>query len=179
MQGMTNAELQFQIAVRDQIIQNQREAQSNLWVLLVSSGLNHKQILELATKQGITIEDWIMPPGSPVLRKQSPVPISARYPQFLSLPRSPMYESHEKSNVTPPRNHPCEFMKLESSNNKRNTQINNSSFRGMDYKPLEYRRPDMRNLNQLDGTFSRTSEGSPTEVGNGICTMRQEHHSSF
>jgi len=177
--GMTNAELQFQIAVRDQIIQNQREAQSNLWVLLVSSGLNHKQILELATKQGITIEDWIMPPGSPVLRKQSPVPISARYPQLLPLPRSPMYESCEKSNVTPPRIHPCEFMKLESSNNQRNTHINNSPCGGMDYKPIEYRGPDMRNMNRPDGTFSRTSEGSPTEVGNGICTMRQEHHSSF
>lgn len=177
--GMTNAELQFQIAVRDQIIQNQREAQSNLWVLLVSSGLNHKQILELATKQGITIEDWIMPPGSPVLRKQSPVPISARYPQILPLPRNPTYESYEKSDVTPPRNNSCDFIKLESSNNQRSTQINSSPSGGMDYKPIEYRRPDRENMKQPDGTFSRTSEGSPAEVGNGICTMRQEHHSSF
>ncbi|OMP01695.1 hypothetical protein COLO4_11662 [Corchorus olitorius] len=58
--GMTNTELQFEMAMRDQIIHNQREAQRNLWNLLMGLGLDEKQILELAAKQGITIEDWAM-----------------------------------------------------------------------------------------------------------------------
>ena len=60
MQGMANTELQFEMAMRDQIIHNQREAQRNLWNLLMGLGLDEKQILDLASKQGITIEDWTM-----------------------------------------------------------------------------------------------------------------------
>lgn len=55
---MANTELQFEMARRDQIIHNQREAQRNLWNLLMGLGLDEKQILDLAAKQGITIEDW-------------------------------------------------------------------------------------------------------------------------
>ena len=62
MQGMANTELQFEMARRDQIIHNQREAQRNLWNLLMGLGLDEKQILELAAKQGLTIEDSTMPP---------------------------------------------------------------------------------------------------------------------
>uniref|UniRef100_A0A5B7AAU8 Kinesin-like protein n=1 Tax=Davidia involucrata TaxID=16924 RepID=A0A5B7AAU8_DAVIN len=56
--GMANTELQFEMAIRDQIIHNQREAQRNLWNLLMGLGLDEKRILEFASKQGITIEDW-------------------------------------------------------------------------------------------------------------------------
>ncbi|KAJ7534867.1 hypothetical protein O6H91_12G007600 [Diphasiastrum complanatum] len=59
--GMTNMELQFQMAIRDQIIQGQREALDNMWRLLESVGLNDKQILEAASQQGILIEGGIMP----------------------------------------------------------------------------------------------------------------------
>ncbi|KAL0461907.1 UNVERIFIED_CONTAM: Kinesin-like protein KIN-8B [Sesamum latifolium] len=55
--GITNTELQFEIAIRDQIICSQREAQRNLWNLLMSFGLDEKQIVELGAKQGITVED--------------------------------------------------------------------------------------------------------------------------
>ncbi|KAI3462631.1 hypothetical protein Pfo_019294 [Paulownia fortunei] len=55
--GMTNTELQFEMAIRDQIIYSQREAQRNLWNLLMSLGLDEKQIVELGAKQGITVED--------------------------------------------------------------------------------------------------------------------------
>ncbi|KAK4410100.1 Kinesin-like protein KIN-8B [Sesamum angolense] len=55
--GITNTELQFEIAIRDQIIYSQREAQRNLWNLLMSLGLDEKQIVELGAKQGITVED--------------------------------------------------------------------------------------------------------------------------
>lgn len=65
--GMTNTELQFQIAVRDQIIDNQRDVLGNLWAVLKGSGLQQTQILELASRQGITIEGWGMP--SPVTCK--------------------------------------------------------------------------------------------------------------
>ncbi|KAJ7546786.1 hypothetical protein O6H91_08G054500 [Diphasiastrum complanatum] len=49
--GMTNMELQFQMAIRDQIIQDQREALDNMWHSLESVGLNDKQILEVASQQ--------------------------------------------------------------------------------------------------------------------------------
>ncbi|KAG8373808.1 hypothetical protein BUALT_Bualt11G0063600 [Buddleja alternifolia] len=58
--GITNTELQFEVAMRDQIIYTQREAQRNLWNLLTSLGLNEKQIVELGAKQGITVEDWMI-----------------------------------------------------------------------------------------------------------------------
>ncbi|KAD4888320.1 hypothetical protein E3N88_20393 [Mikania micrantha] len=58
--GMTNTELQFEMALRDQVIHNQRETQRNLWSLLMGLGLDEKQLLKLAAKQGITIEDWTM-----------------------------------------------------------------------------------------------------------------------
>ncbi|KAI3726397.1 hypothetical protein L1987_66194 [Smallanthus sonchifolius] len=60
--GMTNTELQFEMAMRDQVIHNQRETQRNLWNLLMGLGLDEKQLRKLAAKQGITIEDWTMTP---------------------------------------------------------------------------------------------------------------------
>ncbi|PKA65986.1 Kinesin-like protein FLA10 [Apostasia shenzhenica] len=59
--GMANTELQFEIAMRDHVIHNQREAQRNLWNMLLGLGLGQKQIMDLAAKQGITIEDWTVP----------------------------------------------------------------------------------------------------------------------
>lgn len=60
------------MAMRDQIIHNQREAHKNLWNLLLSLGLDEKQIFGLAEKQGITIEDSISTPQSGLTtRKQS------------------------------------------------------------------------------------------------------------
>lgn len=57
LQGITNTELQFEMAIRDQIINSQREAQRNLWNLLMSLGLDEKQIVEHGAKQGIAVED--------------------------------------------------------------------------------------------------------------------------
>lgn len=71
--GMTNTELQFQIAVRDQIIDNQKEVLGNLWTVLKGSGLQQRQILELASRQGITIEGWGIP-SSMSSRVGSPFP---------------------------------------------------------------------------------------------------------
>ena len=57
---MANTELQFEMAMRDQIIYNQQETQRNMWNVLMGLGLEEKQILEAATKQGILIEDATM-----------------------------------------------------------------------------------------------------------------------
>lgn len=51
-------ELQFEMAMRDQVIHNQRETVRNLWEVLMGLGLDERHILDLAAKQGITIEDW-------------------------------------------------------------------------------------------------------------------------
>ncbi|KAI0503460.1 hypothetical protein KFK09_014394 [Dendrobium nobile] len=67
--GMANTELQFEIAMRDQVIHNQREAQRNLWNMLLGLGLGQKQILDLAAKQGITIENWTIPASGSLNKK--------------------------------------------------------------------------------------------------------------
>ncbi|KAK3026767.1 hypothetical protein RJ639_040306 [Escallonia herrerae] len=60
--GMANTELQFEMAMRDQVIHSQRETQRNLWNVLMGLGLDEKRILGIAAKQGITIEDWTITP---------------------------------------------------------------------------------------------------------------------
>lgn len=68
---MANSELQLEMAMRDQVIQNQRESLKNLWNLLMGLGLDEKQILHLAAKQGLTIEGWTTTPSLGLLEKQS------------------------------------------------------------------------------------------------------------
>ncbi|GMN34140.1 hypothetical protein TIFTF001_004529 [Ficus carica] len=58
--GMANTELQFEMAMRDQVIYNQREVVRNMWDLLMGLGLDERRILDLAAKRGIAIEDWTM-----------------------------------------------------------------------------------------------------------------------
>ncbi|KAG0625210.1 hypothetical protein M758_2G036500 [Ceratodon purpureus] len=84
--GMTNMELQFQMAIRDQIIHDQREALSNLWLVLECSGLNHEQILEIAAQQGIMIEEGIMPVVAGRTHVPStPIPILHKQPILSSV----------------------------------------------------------------------------------------------
>ncbi|XP_024544587.1 kinesin-like protein KIN-8B [Selaginella moellendorffii] len=92
--GMTNMELQFQMAIRDQIIQDQREALNNMWRLLESSGLNHDQILEIAAQQGIMIEDGMPMSGrshssnAPAMHGQPMTPSATRFSNIIQIPRS-------------------------------------------------------------------------------------------
>lgn len=73
--------------MRDQIIHNQRETQKNLWNLLLSLGLDEKQITDLALKQGITIEDWTMTSQIQLSdRRQSPNTGSGIYTTLSSSP---------------------------------------------------------------------------------------------
>ncbi|WCJ32055.1 P-loop containing nucleoside triphosphate hydrolases superfamily protein [Euphorbia peplus] len=69
--GMTNMELQFEMAMRDQIIQNQREAQRKMWNLLTGLGLDEKHLLDLTAKHGIITEDLTMMPQLGVSDKLS------------------------------------------------------------------------------------------------------------
>lgn len=81
--GIANIELQFEMAMRDQIIYNQREAHKNLWSLIMSLGLDEKQILDLGAQQGISIEDSTM--KQPIRlsdRSQSP---SLEYGRYTPL----------------------------------------------------------------------------------------------
>lgn len=55
---MANTELQFEIAMRDQVIHDQREAHKNLWNLLLALGLDERRLLEHAAKEGVTVEGW-------------------------------------------------------------------------------------------------------------------------
>ncbi|KAF5187647.1 Kinesin-like protein, partial [Thalictrum thalictroides] len=80
--GMANTELQFEMAMRDQVIHNQRESQRNLWNLIMGLGLDQKQITEMAARQGLTIEDTSPFRGVPNI-KVSHAP-GHRSPCFLS-----------------------------------------------------------------------------------------------
>ncbi|MCL7036976.1 hypothetical protein MKW94_019381 [Papaver nudicaule] len=81
--GMANTELQFEMAMRDQVINNQREAQRNLWNLIMGLGIDQKQIMETASKQGITIEDWT---ATPHHGPTSPAPSYGKLPPSWTSP---------------------------------------------------------------------------------------------
>ncbi|KAL9241674.1 hypothetical protein vseg_015756 [Gypsophila vaccaria] len=54
---MANSELQFEIAMRDQLIHDQREAHHSLWSFLLGLKLDQGQLLEYAAKEGIPTEE--------------------------------------------------------------------------------------------------------------------------
>mmetsp|Transcript_9505 Transcript_9505/g.27171 ORF Transcript_9505/g.27171 Transcript_9505/m.27171 type:complete len:980 (+) Transcript_9505:572-3511(+) len=56
MQAVRLQELQFQMAVRDQVISEQRDVISNLWRVIEGAGLNQHQIQAIALEQGIVVE---------------------------------------------------------------------------------------------------------------------------
>lgn len=98
---MANIELQFEMALRDQVIHNQRETQRNLWKLLMTSGIDEKRLLDLASKQGITIEDWTITShvGLPN-NQQSP---NLAYGRYSPLGYSPLigHSYHRSSCIFP------------------------------------------------------------------------------
>ena len=97
MQGIANTELQFEMAMRDQVIHNQREALRNLWNLLMGLGLDERQISDIAAKQGITIEDWTVTPYLGLSdRKGSPNLAYGRFEPFGYCP----YMGHSYSTTS-------------------------------------------------------------------------------
>ncbi|KAF0928900.1 hypothetical protein E2562_010750 [Oryza meyeriana var. granulata] len=94
--GMTNAELQIEMAMRDQVIQNQRESLRSLWNILYGTGLNQKQILKLAAKQGLTIEGCPLPVSSPDVTTPPSFSPHGRLSPFMSFP-SPQSQPYSPS----------------------------------------------------------------------------------
>lgn len=91
---MANTELHFEMAMRDQVIHDQREAIRTLWNLLLGLGLDEQQITDLAAKQGIKIE-VSSPRASYLSMKQSPVGCHAKIPPFIyPSSNSRMYPSN-------------------------------------------------------------------------------------
>ncbi|XXG49009.1 hypothetical protein AAC387_Pa02g3307 [Persea americana] len=84
--GMANTELQFEMAIRDQVIHNQRVTHRNLWNLLMGLGPDQRKIMELAAKEGISIEDWNSPNGPSVRIKYSPIQGTGRFSPICSFP---------------------------------------------------------------------------------------------
>eukprot|EP00775_Hariotina_reticulata_P010422 gene10422-10580_t len=58
IQAVRLQELKFQMAVRDQIITEQRDVISNLWAILEASGLTRDQVLDIARAEGIVMQGW-------------------------------------------------------------------------------------------------------------------------
>ncbi|KAF6258961.1 hypothetical protein COO60DRAFT_1058731 [Scenedesmus sp. NREL 46B-D3] len=56
IQAVRLQELKFQMAVRDQIISEQRDVISNLWAILGASGLTRRQVQDIARTQGIVMQ---------------------------------------------------------------------------------------------------------------------------
>ncbi len=72
LQAVRVQELKFQMAVRDQIISEQREVISNLWRIIDKSGMGKHRVLEIAKQEGI-IMDGALPP----LEEPRPITASA------------------------------------------------------------------------------------------------------
>lgn len=88
---MVNTELQFEMAMRDQVIHNQRKALKDLWNLLVGLGLDDKEVAELAAKQGLMIEDWMTSSLHLSCQKLSPNLACGIYPPLRSCPCKGQY----------------------------------------------------------------------------------------
>ncbi|XAR51435.1 Plus-end-directed kinesin ATPase [Bertholletia excelsa] len=100
--GMANTELQFEIAMRDQVIYTQREAHKKFWNLLMAFGLDEKQILDLAAKQGITIEDWTMSPHFELAKRRRS--LNFGYGRYTPLQYCPYSWQSSGSSCTFPQN---------------------------------------------------------------------------
>uniref|UniRef100_A0A0E0GUE3 Kinesin-like protein n=1 Tax=Oryza nivara TaxID=4536 RepID=A0A0E0GUE3_ORYNI len=94
--GMTNAELQIEMAMRDQVIYNQRESLRSLWNIIYGTGLNQKQISKLAAKQGLTIEGCPLPVSSPDVTTPPSFSPHGRLSPFMSFP-SPQSQPYSPS----------------------------------------------------------------------------------
>jgi kinesin family protein 18/19 len=94
---MSNAELQIEMAMRDQVIHNQRESLRSLWNILYGTGLNQKQILKLAAKQGLTIDGCPLPSSSPDVTPTPSFLHHGRLPPFMSTFPSPQSQSSSPS----------------------------------------------------------------------------------
>ena len=71
LQAVQLQELKFQMAVRDQIIGEQRQVIANLWKILDKSGMGRDKVLDIAKQEGI-IMDGVLPFTDEVTRITPP-----------------------------------------------------------------------------------------------------------
>ncbi|URE07702.1 kinesin motor domain containing protein [Musa troglodytarum] len=95
--GMANTELQFEMAMRDQVIHDQREAMRKLWNVLLGLGLDQQQVMDLAAKQGIKIEESTTPQASYPNMMQSPVVSLIRNPPYMLHPGPSLQTYHSNA----------------------------------------------------------------------------------
>ncbi|XP_022132777.1 kinesin-like protein KIN-8B isoform X3 [Momordica charantia] len=136
LMGMANSELQLEMAMRDQVIHNQREAMKNLWNLLMGLGLDEKQILDLAAKQGLTIEGWTLTPLG-LSEKQSPNFASSR---STSVGPSPEIEEGNQNfcDFPCPDLSPSSYSRVRSADGKPNMWFGSPEKHSQDlYKYLD------------------------------------------
>lgn len=97
---MANTELQLEVAIRDQVIHHQRDAQRNLWNLLMGLGLDERRLSDIAAWQGIPIQDYMMTPYMGFSNKcQSPNATFHRYVPTITSPCTSLSYSTSSSNV--------------------------------------------------------------------------------
>ncbi|KAI3768213.1 hypothetical protein L2E82_18709 [Cichorium intybus] len=127
-QGMTNTELQYEMAMRDQVIHNQRETQRNLWNLVMGLGLDEKQMLKLAAKQGITIEDWTTVSSQQKMGQERSTGPGPGPNGYKEMAHTYCREEHHSSYYFTSNGSPSTYMRLSSRSSENWVGHRRSSF---------------------------------------------------
>ncbi|GKC54208.1 kinesin-like protein KIN-8B isoform X1, partial [Tanacetum coccineum] len=185
--GMTNTELQFEMAMRDQVIHNQRETQRNLWSLLMGLGLEEKQLLKLAAKQGITIEDWAITPQLGLTdgtaswkmghERSFRVPPFSTSPKNRAGPRPFSQGSGELAHTYCREEHHSSYYFMSHNSPSTYTRLTRSSENWLGHRPTSpYLSPDMRGARFSYGDDCVSTSPQQKEEWNNI--SRQSHERS-
>ncbi|KAF5738059.1 putative Chromosome-associated kinesin KIF4A [Tripterygium wilfordii] len=168
--GMANTELQFEMAMRDQIIHNQREAQRNLWNLLMGMGVDEERLSVLAAKQGLSIEDRTMTPGMGLPKwKQSQnfaygscAPMGYGCPVGQSYSRSCIFQHHQF--------HPAHT----SCNEEQRSSYYLLSRNNFPLPYLSLRRSSEQWVGGSPGSWFSTADKHPQDLRNSCPDMRTQ-----
>ncbi|PWA99413.1 P-loop containing nucleoside triphosphate hydrolases superfamily protein [Artemisia annua] len=185
--GMTNTELQFEMAMRDQVIHNQRETQRNLWSLLMGLGLEEKQLLKLAAKQGITIEDWAITPQLGLADGTASWKMgherSIRVPPFSTSPKirtgsRPISQgSGELAHTYCREEHHSSYYFMSHNSPSTCMRLTRSSENWLGHRPTSpYLSPDMRGMRSSYGEGCASTSPQQKDEWNNI--SRQSHEGS-
>lgn len=185
--GMTNTELQFEMAMRDQVIHNQRETQRNLWSLLMGLGLEEKQLLKLAAKQGITIEDWAITPQLGLADGTASWKMgherSIRVPPFSTSPKNrtasrPISQgSGELAHTYCREEHHSSYYFMSHNSPSTCMRLTRSSENWLGHRPTSpYLSPDMRGTRSSYGEGCASTSPQQKEEWNNF--SRQSHEGS-
>lgn len=134
---MANTELQFEMAMRDQVIHNQRKALNDFWNLLMGIGFDERQVVEFAAKQGLMIEDWKTSCLHLSCQKLSPNLACSRYPPIRCY--SPCEGQYTRSSFIIPHNEdPCLGSLCREDINSFVTPHSSSAPSGLELKSFDH-----------------------------------------